>query len=142
MLNVVNGFYHPQKGAIRWRGHARARIKPYEAAARGHRANVCKTLRCSKRMTTLDNIMTGRSLQMKRNLLLASAADRSGARRGNRATASVCEEIINFLEIEHLRKTCASRRSLPYGLQKRVELGRGARDGAGTRRCSMSRWRA
>ena len=120
MLNVVNGFYHPQKGAIRWRGHARARMKPYEAAARGI-ARTFQNVALFKGMTTLDNIMTGRNLQMKRNLFwqalrIGPALDEEIEHR------RVCEEIINFLEIEHIRKTPVG--ALPYGLQKRVELGR------------------
>ena len=120
MLNVVNGFYHPQKGAIRWRGRARARMKPYEAAARGI-ARTFQNVALFKGMTTLDNIMTGRSLRMKRNLFwqalrIGPALDEEIEHR------RVCEEIIEFLEIEHIRKTPVG--ALPYGLQKRVELGR------------------
>jgi branched-chain amino acid transport system ATP-binding protein len=120
MLNVVNGFYHPQKGAIRWRGRARARMKPYEAAAQGI-ARTFQNVALFKGMTTLDNIMTGRNLRMKRNLFWQTlrhgpALDEEIENR------QVCEEIIDFLEIEHIRKTPVG--ALPYGLQKRVELGR------------------
>ena len=120
MLNVVNGFYHPQKGAIRWRGRARARMKPYEAAALGI-ARTFQNVALFKGMTTLDNILTGRSLRMKRNILWQAL--RHGPALDEEITnRRVCEEIIDFLEIAAIRKIPVGR--LPYGLQKRVELGR------------------
>ena len=95
-------------------------MKPYEAAARGI-ARTFQNVALFKGMTTLDNIMTGRSLRMKRNLFwqalrIGPALDEEIEHR------RVCEEIIDFLEIEHIRKTPVG--ALPYGLQKRVELGR------------------
>ena len=120
MLNVVNGFYHPQQGRITYHGRQRSRMQPYEAAANGI-ARTFQNVALFKGMTTLDNIMTGRNLKMKRNIFwqalrFGPALDEEvGHRR-------VCEEIIDFLEIEHIRRTPVS--ALPYGLQKRVELGR------------------
>jgi branched-chain amino acid transport system ATP-binding protein len=120
MLNVVNGFYHPQHGAIAYRGRARARMKPHEAAAQGI-ARTFQNVALFKGMTTLDNIMTGRSLRMTRNILW-QALRHGPALDEEIEHRRVCEEIIDFLEIEHIRKTLVG--ALPYGLQKRVELGR------------------
>ena len=120
MLNVVNGFYHPQTGAIRWRGRARAAHEALRGGGAGHRPEF-QNVALFKGMTTLDNIMTGRSLRMKRNLFW-QALRRGPALDEEIANRRVCEEIIDFLEIEHIRKTPVG--ALPYGLQKRVELGR------------------
>src|SRR6266403_4892146 len=64
MLNVINGFYHPQAGAITWKGETRRRMRPYHAAAQGI-ARTFQNVALFKGMTTLDNIMTGRLLQMR-----------------------------------------------------------------------------
>jgi branched-chain amino acid transport system ATP-binding protein len=120
MLNVINGFYHPQIGRITYRGRARSRMRPYEAAQQGI-ARTFQNVALFKGMTTLENIMAGRNLRMKRDIFWQAirygpALDEEIAHR------RVCEEIIDFLEIEHIRKTPVG--ALPYGLQKRVELGR------------------
>ena len=120
MLNVINGFYHPQKGRIQFRGQTRRRMKPYQAAAQGI-ARTFQNVALFKGMTTLDNIMAGRTLRMKRGLFWqiwrhGPALDEEIEHR------KFCEEIIDFLEIEHIRKVPVGK--LPYGLQKRVELGR------------------
>ena len=120
MLNVVNGFYRPQRGEITYRGRARARMKPHEAAEQGI-ARTFQNVALFKGMTTLDNIMTGRNLRMKRNILW-QALRHGPALREEIEHRRVCEEIIDFLQIEHIRKTPVG--ALPYGLQKRVELGR------------------
>ena len=120
MLNVVNGFYHPQKGRITYRGQTRARMKPHEAAEHGI-ARTFQNVALFKGMTTLDNIMTGRSLRMKRGIVW-QALRHGPALAEEIEHRRVCEEIIDFLEIEHIRKTPVG--ALPYGLQKRVELGR------------------
>ncbi len=120
MLNVVNGFYHPQRGRITYRGRARARMKPHEAAEHGI-ARTFQNVALFKGMTTLDNIMTGRNLKMKRGL--AWQALRFGPALSEEIEhRKACEEIIDFLQIEHIRKVPVG--ALPYGLQKRVELGR------------------
>jgi branched-chain amino acid transport system ATP-binding protein len=120
MLNVINGFYTPQQGEITFRGVTRRRMRPHRAAAQGI-ARTFQNVALFKGMTTLDNIMSGRSLKMRRGFLWqlihygpARAEEIEHRRR--------VEEIIDFLEIEHIRKTPVGR--LPYGLQKRVELGR------------------
>ncbi len=120
MLNVINGFYQPQIGRILFRGEARSRMRPYEAASQGI-ARTFQNVALFKGMTTLDNIMTGRNLRMKKNLFW-QALRHGPALEEEIAHRRVCERIIDFLEIEHIRKTPVG--SLPYGLQKRVELGR------------------
>ncbi|MEO1103170.1 MAG: ABC transporter ATP-binding protein [Pseudomonadota bacterium] len=120
MLNVINGFYHPQEGTITYKGRARAKMKPYDAAASGI-ARTFQNVALFKGMTTLDNIMSGRTLQMKRGfwwqlIRYGPALDEEVAHRKR------VEDIIDFLEIEAIRKTPVGK--LPYGLQKRVELGR------------------
>jgi branched-chain amino acid transport system ATP-binding protein len=120
MLNVINGFYRPQKGRIAFRGKTRAGMKPHEAAAQGI-ARTFQNVALFKGMTTLDNIMTGRTLRMKRGLFW-QALRHGPALEEEIAHRRFCEEIVDFLEIEHIRKTPVG--SLPYGLQKRVELGR------------------
>ena len=120
MLNVINGFYHPQEGTIRFRGDTRSRMKPYEAAASGI-ARTFQNVALFTGMSTLDNIMSGRSLKMTQNFLTqmfyyGPARDEEIAHRRR------VEEIIDFLEIAHIRRQPVGK--LPYGLQKRVELGR------------------
>lgn len=120
MLNVINGFYHPQEGRITFKGKTRSRMRPHEAARQGI-ARTFQNVALFKGMTTLDNIMAGRTLKMKRGFFWQmlrhgpALAEEIEHRR-------VVEEIIDFLEIEAIRKVPVGR--LPYGLQKRVELGR------------------
>ena len=121
MLNCINGFYHPQQGAITFKGVRRSQMKPHEAAAQGI-ARTFQNVALFKGMSTLDNIMTGRTLQHED---AASSGRRcTSARRSARksSTARRSSEIIDFLEIQHIRKAPVGQ--LPYGLQKRVELGR------------------
>ena len=120
MLNVINGFYQPQDGQIIFRGAARRKMRPYEAASGGI-ARTFQNVALFKGMTALDNIMAGRSLKMHRGLVWQLV------RYGPALAEEVehrkrVEEIIDFLEIAAIRKTPVGR--LPYGLQKRVELGR------------------
>ena len=120
MLNVINGFYTPQEGTIVFRGAERRAMKPHHAVRQGI-ARTFQNVALFKGMSTLDNIMAGRSTLMKRNIgwqmlwhgpALAEEIEHRKA----------VEEIIDFLEIQHIRRTPVGR--LPYGLQKRVELGR------------------
>ena len=120
MLNVVNGFYQPQSGRITFKGEARNSMRPY-AAARGGIARTFQNLALFRGMTTQDNILAGRSLKMRRGFFWQVI------RHGPALTEEVenrrrVEEIIDFLEIAAIRKIPVGR--LPYGLQKRVELGR------------------
>jgi branched-chain amino acid transport system ATP-binding protein len=120
MLNVINGFYHPQEGTITYRGEARSRMRPHHAAKQGI-ARTFQNIALFKGMSTLDNIMTGRLLKMKRNFLW-QALYWGPAQREESEHREHIERIIDFLEIQAIRKTPVGR--LPYGLQKRVELGR------------------
>ena len=120
MLNVINGFYHPQEGTITYKGRRRHDMRPY-LAARGGIARTFQNVALFKGMTTLDNIMTGRTLEMRRGLL-AHVLHFGPARWEEIRHREAVERIIDFLEIAHIRKMPVGR--LPYGLQKRVELGR------------------
>ncbi|MEJ5269971.1 MAG: ABC transporter ATP-binding protein [Hydrogenophilus sp.] len=120
MLNVINGVYHPQEGRIIFMGKERRKMSPHEAAAQGI-ARTFQNIALFKGMTVLDNIMTGRNLMMKRNFLW-NALYWGPAQRDEIAHRKRVEEIIDFLEIQHIRKVPVGR--LPYGLQKRVELAR------------------
>ena len=120
MLNVINGVYHPQQGRIVFRGQERRRMNPHEAAAQGI-ARTFQNIALFKGMTVLDNIMTGRNLKMKCNFL-QHALYWGAAQREEIAHRIKVEEVIEFLEIQDIRKTPVGR--LPYGLQKRVELAR------------------
>jgi len=120
MLNVINGFYQPQSGRITFKGEVRTSMRPY-AAAHGGIARTFQNLALFHHMSVLDNIMTGRLLQMRRNFLW-QAIHFGPAEREELAHRARVERIIDFLEIQAIRKTPVGR--LPYGLQKRVELGR------------------
>lgn len=120
MLNVINGFYHPQEGTITFRGQKRRRMRPHEAANQGI-ARTFQNIALFSGMSTLDNLMTGRITLMKRNMLW-HAPWIGPAQNEEMEHREAVEQIIDFLEIEHIRKTPVGR--LPYGLQKRVELGR------------------
>jgi branched-chain amino acid transport system ATP-binding protein len=120
MLNVINGFYHPQEGRITFKGETRARMRPYEAA-RGGIARTFQNVALFRGMTALDNIMAGRSLKM--NVGFFWQVLRYGrAMREEVAHRARVEEIIDFLKIQEIRRVPVGR--LAYGLQKRVELGR------------------
>jgi branched-chain amino acid transport system ATP-binding protein len=120
MLNSINGFYHPQKGQITYKGQVRRQIRPQEAAAQGI-ARTFQNIALFRGMTTLDNIMTGRLLKTRSNFLL-QAIHWGPAQREEIEQRAVVEKIIDFLGIQAIRKVPVGR--LPYGLQKRVELGR------------------
>ena len=120
MLNVINGFYHPQQGTITYKGQTRKQMRPYEAASQGI-ARTFQNIALFKGMSTLDNIMTGRNLKMKTNLFW-QALHIGPARREELENREAAERIIDFLDIQAIRKKPVGK--LPYGLQKRVELGR------------------
>jgi branched-chain amino acid transport system ATP-binding protein len=120
MLNVINGFYHPQEGRITFKGHTRTAMRPHEAASGGI-ARTFQNVALFRGMSVLDNIMAGRTLRMRcgffwQMLRLGPALAEEVMHRRK------VEDIIDFLEIPHIRKTPVGR--LPYGLQKRVELAR------------------
>jgi len=120
MLNVINGVYHPQQGSVAFKGHRRRVVDPHDAARQGI-ARTFQNIALFRGMTVLDNIMTGRNLKMKSNFL-QQALYWGAARREELEHRARVETVIDFLEIEHIRKTPVGR--LPYGLQKRVELAR------------------
>jgi branched-chain amino acid transport system ATP-binding protein len=120
MLNVLNGVYRPQSGRITFAGETRAAMEPHHSASLGI-ARTFQSLALFKGMSVLDNILAGRNLMMKSNLLMQALRVGPALREEIRHRKRV-EEIIDFLEIQHVRKAQVGR--LPYGLQKRVDLGR------------------
>ena len=120
MLNVISGFYVPQDGEVWFRGERRAPMKPFEVARQGI-ARTFQNIALFEGMSVLDNVMTGRLTQMKTGLF-SQAIWRGAAEREEVENREICERVIDFLEIQHIRKTPVSR--LPYGLKKRVELAR------------------
>jgi branched-chain amino acid transport system ATP-binding protein len=120
MLNVVNGFYRPQEGTITYKGKLRHGMRTHEAAASGI-ARTFQNIALFKSMSTLDNIMTGRLIKMRTGLL-AQALYWGPAQTREIEHRRVVEKVIDFLEIETIRKVPVGK--LPYGLQKRVELAR------------------
>ncbi|MFQ5437430.1 MAG: ABC transporter ATP-binding protein [Paracoccaceae bacterium] len=120
MLNVINGFYHPQEGTITFQGETRSQMRPYQTAKSGI-SRTFQNVALFAGMSTLENIMAGRQLKMHKHFIwqmlrVGPAMNEEIAHRRK------VEEIIDFLEIEHIRRTPVGQ--LPYGLQKRVELGR------------------
>jgi len=120
MLNVINGVYTPQQGRITLRGKTFEQMDPRRAAEMGI-ARTFQSLALFKGMSVLDNIMTGRNLKMKSNMLL-QAIRLGPALAEELKHREFVEHIVDFLEIQAYRKTPVGR--LPYGLQKRVDLGR------------------
>jgi branched-chain amino acid transport system ATP-binding protein len=120
LLNCINGVYAPQHGTITLRGEPLRRARPRQVAARGV-ARTFQNLALFQGMSVLDNVMAGRSLRMKCNLL-QQALRLGPALREEVAHRAAVERIIDFLEIQAHRKTPVGR--LPYGLQKRVDLAR------------------
>jgi branched-chain amino acid transport system ATP-binding protein len=120
LLNVINGFYHPQEGTITFKGETRRQMAPHVAARDGI-ARTFQNIALFKGMSTLDNIMTGRNLKMKTNIFW-QALHFGPARAEELENRLEAEKIIDFLDIQAIRKKPVGK--LPYGLQKRVELGR------------------
>lgn len=120
MLNCINGFYHPQEGTVTFKGQTRRKVRPSEAAREGI-ARTFQNIALFKGMSTLDNIMTGRNTKMHKNIFW-QALYYGPAMREEAEHRTHVEKVIDFLEIEAIRKTPVGK--LPYGLQKRVELGR------------------
>ena len=120
LLNVISGFYQPYEGRIFFEGRDRTRLRAPDVAALGL-ARTFQNVALFRGMTVLDNIMTGRLLKM-RGSFLWEALYWGPARRQELEHRAFVERIIDFLEIQAIRKTPAGR--LPYGLQKRVELAR------------------
>ena len=120
LLNVINGVYAPDAGTIHFGGETRRSMRPHQAAEQGI-ARTFQNIALFKGMSVLDNVMTGRALKMRRGVLW-QALYWGPAEREELQHREAVERIIDFLQIEHVRKTPVGR--LPYGLQKRVELAR------------------
>ncbi|WP_425467174.1 ABC transporter ATP-binding protein [Paracoccus gahaiensis] len=120
MLNVISGFYRPQEGEVIFRGVPRGPMKPFQVARLGI-ARTFQNIALFEGMTVLDNIMTGRLNRMKAGFL-SQALWWGRAEREETENRAAVERIIDFLEIQNIRKTPVGR--LPYGLKKRVELAR------------------
>ena len=120
MLNCINGVYTPQEGSITFRGKTFSQMSSRQVAEMGI-ARTFQNLALFKGMSVIDNIMTGRNLKIKSNLLM-QALHIGPAQREEEEHREFVEHIIDFLEIQAFRKTPVGQ--LPYGLQKRVDLGR------------------
>ncbi len=120
MLNVISGFYNPQEGEVWFRGKKRPPMKPYQVARQGI-ARTFQNIALFEGMSVLDNVMTGRLNHMSAGLL-SQMIWKGKAEREETENREAVERVIDFLEIQAIRKTPVGR--LPYGLKKRVELAR------------------
>ncbi|SHE54891.1 amino acid/amide ABC transporter ATP-binding protein 1, HAAT family [Lampropedia hyalina DSM 16112] len=120
MLNCINGVYTPSEGSITFRGKTFSHMNSRQVAEMGV-ARTFQNLALFKGMSVIDNIMSGRNLKIKSNILLQALRIGPAEREETRHREFV-EKIIDFLEIQAFRKTPVGQ--LPYGLQKRVDLGR------------------
>ena len=120
MLNVISGFYHPQEGEVWFHQQKRPVMKPFEVARQGI-ARTFQNIALFEGMTVLDNVMTGRLTHMKSGVF-QQALWKGSAEREELENREISEKVIDFLEIQSIRKTPVAR--LPYGLKKRVELAR------------------
>ncbi len=121
LLNCVNGLYHPQQGRILFDGRDLTGLKPYRRAALGI-SRTFQKIELFSGMTVLDNIRLGRHIHMRTGLLAGALHLGRAAREEIEHREFIEREIIDFLEMTHLRDKVVGM--LPYGLQKRVELGR------------------
>ncbi|WP_043004704.1 ABC transporter ATP-binding protein [Comamonas testosteroni] len=120
MLNCINGVYTPSEGSITFRGQTFSHMNSRQVAEMGV-ARTFQNLALFKGMSVIDNIMTGRNLKIRSNILM-QALRIGPAQREEMQHREFVEHIIDFLEIQAYRKTPVGQ--LPYGLQKRVDLGR------------------
>jgi len=120
IFNCISGIYAPTRGRIRFDGQDITHLAPHQRVRLGI-ARTFQNIALFKGMSVLDNVMSGRNLKMRCNFL-QQALWLGGARREELEHRRAAEQIIDFLEIQHVRKTPVGR--LPYGLQKRVELAR------------------
>ena len=120
ILNCLSGVYRPRSGSIRFRDRDLAKLAPHEIAASGI-ARTFQNVELFPRLTVVDNLMLGRHHRMRASLLASGLWVGPAAREETEHRERV-ERIIDFLEIQAIRDQVVA--SLPYGLQKRVELGR------------------
>jgi len=120
MLNCINNFYRADRGRIVFEGHDLTRLPPHRIAHLGI-ARTFQNIALYTGLSTVDNLMAARHIHMRQSML-GSMLYWLGAQREEVENRRVVEEIIDFLEIEHIRKAIVG--ALPYGLRKRVELGR------------------
>jgi branched-chain amino acid transport system ATP-binding protein len=120
LINSINGFYKPQQGEIIYEGQNMIGLPAYKRAQLGI-SRTFQNIALYTNMTALDNLMAARHIHMKANLL-TGALFYGTARREEIEHRHRVEEIIDFLEMEGIRKTIVG--NLSYGLRKRVELGR------------------
>ena len=121
LINSINGFYHPQKGHILFEGQELAGIPPHERAKLGI-SRTFQNIALYTNATVLDNLMAARHIHMKDTNLLTGALFFGPARNEEIKHRRRVEDIIDFLEMEYLRKSIVG--TIAYGLRKRVELGR------------------
>ncbi|MGB0798355.1 MAG: ABC transporter ATP-binding protein [Planktomarina sp.] len=120
MLNVISGFYNPQEGEVFYHGSKRPPMRPYQVAQQGI-ARTFQNIALFEGMSVLDNVMTGR-LNFMKSGILGQSLWYGRAQKEETENREAVEKVIDFLEIQHIRKTPVGR--LPYGLKKRVELAR------------------
>ena len=120
LLNCINNFYHPEQGDIFFNGHNLTKLPPYKIAKLGI-ARTFQNTALYTGLSTLDNLMAARHIHM-RSGMLNSVLYWGLAQKEDLEHRQQVEEIIDFLEIEHIRKSVVG--ALPHGLRKRVELGR------------------
>jgi branched-chain amino acid transport system ATP-binding protein len=121
LLNCINGLYHPQRGRVEFEGKEITRSRPYQRAKMGI-SRTFQKLELFKGATVLDNIRLGRHIHLKSGLISSSIYFGKTAREEIEHRDFIEREIIDLLEIEHIRDKMVGM--LPYGLQKRVELAR------------------
>ena len=117
LFNCITGIYHPTRGSITFQGESLLARSPDAVAARGV-ARTFQNLRLFHNMSVLDNLLVGRHLHFRRSFLQAVLRLRGEEIRHRHR----CEEIVDFLNLEAVRKSRVA--DCPYGVQKRVELGR------------------
>jgi branched-chain amino acid transport system ATP-binding protein len=121
LLNCINGLYHPQRGNIYFEGKAISKLKPHQRAEMGI-SRTFQKIELFKGTSVLDNIRLGRHIHLKTGLMSGSIYFGKTAREEIEHRDFIEREIIDLLEIEHIRDKVVGM--LPYGLQKRVELAR------------------
>lgn len=121
LINSINGFYHPQTGIIRFEGQDISDVPPYERAKLGI-SRTFQNIALYTNATVLDNLMAARHIHMKASNMFTGALFNGPAKREEIRHRRMVEDIIEFLEMEHIRKSIVG--TLSYGLRKRVELGR------------------